>query len=70
MLHLKFTDKFNLLLKLLFKLAVDAYEVGVGAVLLQPDSSGINKPVAYFHKKLTEHQQGYSTVKKKKKKKH
>lgn len=47
-----------------FKLAVDACDVGIGAVLLQPDSSGIDKPVAYFSKKLNKHQRGYSTVEK------
>lgn len=39
----------------LFKLAVDACDVGVGAVLLQTDGSRIDKPVAYFSKKLNRH---------------
>ncbi|KAL2089275.1 hypothetical protein ACEWY4_013963 [Coilia grayii] len=47
-----------------FKLACDACEVGVGAVLLQTDSAGVDKPVAYFSKKLNKHQKGYSTVEK------
>lgn len=47
-----------------FKLACDACEVGIGAVLLQADSAGVDKPVAYFSKKLNKHQKGYSTVEK------
>ncbi len=47
-----------------FKLAVDACDVGVGAVLLQTDGSGIDKPVAYFSKKLNRHQKRYSTIEK------
>lgn len=35
-----------------FMLAVDACDVGVGAVLLQVDEDGFEKPVAYFSKKL------------------
>ena len=47
-----------------FKLAVDACDVGVGAVLLQTDVSGIDRPVAYFSKKLNRHQKRYSTIEK------
>ncbi|KAL2082452.1 hypothetical protein ACEWY4_022270 [Coilia grayii] len=47
-----------------FRLAVDACDVGIGAVLLQADSSGVEKPVAYFSKKLNRHQAAYSTVEK------
>lgn len=47
-----------------FKLAVDACDVGVGAVLLQADASGVEKPVAYYSKKLNKHQRAYSTVEK------
>ncbi|KAL2099462.1 hypothetical protein ACEWY4_005942 [Coilia grayii] len=47
-----------------FRLAVDACDVGIGAVLLQADSSGVEKPVAYFSKKLNRHQRAYSTVEK------
>lgn len=45
-----------------FKLAVDVCDVG--AVLLQLDASGIEKPVAYFSKKLDVHQKVYSTIEK------
>lgn len=47
-----------------FKLAVDACDIGVGAVLLQEDGSGVDRPVAYFSKKLNRHQRMYSTVEK------
>ena len=35
-----------------FKLAVDASNVGAGAVLLQEDVSGVEHPVYYFSKKF------------------
>ncbi|KAF7648139.1 hypothetical protein LDENG_00161490 [Lucifuga dentata] len=47
-----------------FKLAVDACDVGVGAVLMQTDASGIDMPVAYFSRKLNKHQRQYSTTEK------
>ncbi len=47
-----------------FRLAVDASDLGIGAVLLQVDSQGIEKPVAYYSKKLNRHQQRYSTIEK------
>lgn len=47
-----------------FKMAVDASDIGVGAVLLQDDDSGIEKPVSYFSRKLNKHQKAYSTVEK------
>lgn len=47
-----------------FKLAVDACDIGVGAVLLQEDRTGVDRPVAYFSKKLNRHQWMYSTVEK------
>lgn len=47
-----------------FMLAVDACDVGVGAVLLQADDEGCEKPAAYFSKKLNKHQRAYSTVEK------
>ena len=37
-----------------FKLAVDASDVGIGAVLLQEDHNGIDHPVCYFSKKTSE----------------
>lgn len=45
-----------------FKLAVDASVDGVGAVLLQDDSSGLKHPVCYFSKKFNPHQKHYSTI--------
>lgn len=47
-----------------FKMAVDACDVGVGAVLLQSDESGVDRPVAYFSRKLNDHQKAYSTIEK------
>ena len=39
-----------------FKLAVDASDVGIGAVLLQEDKNGIDHPVRYLSKKFNKHQ--------------
>ena len=36
-----------------FKLAVDASDVGIGALLLQEDNNGIDHPVCYFLRSLT-----------------
>ena len=47
-----------------FKLATDASDVGVGAVLLQEDGEGMDHPVSYFSKKLARHQLNYSTIEK------
>lgn len=47
-----------------FKLAVDACDVGIGAVLLQEDGAGRDRPVAYYSKKLNRHQRVYSTIEK------
>jgi hypothetical protein len=47
-----------------FKLAVDASEVGVGAVLLQEDTNGMDHPIAYFSQKLNAGQSNYSTIEK------
>ena len=47
-----------------FKLAVDAGDVGIGAVLLQEDNNGIDHPVCYFSKKFNKHQKNYSTIEK------
>lgn len=47
-----------------FKLAVDACDSGVGAVLLQDDSDGVEHPVCFFSKKLDRHQRWYSTIEK------
>ena len=48
-----------------FKLAVDASDVGIGAVLLQEDNNGIdNNGICYFSKKFNKHQKHYSTIEK------
>ena len=47
-----------------FKLAVDASDVAVGAMLLQEDDDGTDHPVSYFSKKLTKSQRNYSTIEK------
>lgn len=47
-----------------FKLAVDASDVGAGAVLLQDDDDGVEDPLCYFSKKFDVHQQHYSTIEK------
>ena len=47
-----------------FKLAVDASDVAVGAVLLQADSDGIDHLVCYFSRKLDKSQRNYSTIEK------
>ena len=47
-----------------FKLAVDASDLGAGAVLFQADSNDIDHPVSYFSKKFNRHQRNYSTVEK------
>ena len=47
-----------------FKLAVDASDNGVGAVLLQSDDDTIDHPVSYYSKKFNSHQRNYSTVEK------
>ena len=47
----------------LFKLQVDASQVGAGAVLLQ-EVDGIDRPVCYFSKKFNSYQLNYSTIEK------
>ena len=47
-----------------FKLAVDASDNGVGAVLLQSDDDAIDHPVSYYSKKFNSHQRDFSTVEK------
>ena len=46
-----------------FTLAVDASDLGVGAVLMQKDSE-VDHPVSYFSKKFDKHQKGWSTIEK------
>ena len=45
-----------------FKLAVDASDIGAGAVLLQEDDKGIDHPMCYFSKKFTNTQKRYCTT--------
>ena len=45
-----------------FKLEIDASMVGVGAVLLQEDAQGVDRPVSYFSRKFNACQSRYSTV--------
>ena len=47
-----------------FKLAVDASDIGAGAVLLQEDNDGVDHPVCYFSRKFNKHQRNYSTIEK------
>lgn len=47
-----------------FCLAVDASDVGVGGVLPQAGSDGLERPVAYFSKNVNHHQKNYSTIEK------
>ena len=47
-----------------FKLFVDASDVGIGAVLIQEDSQGVDRPVCYYSQKLNGHQRNYSTSEK------
>ena len=47
-----------------FKLAVDACDIAIGAALMQTDANGIDRPLAYFSKKLNQHQRRYSTIEK------
>ena len=47
-----------------FKLAVDASDAAVCAVLLQEDSDGIGHPICYFSRKFNKNQRNYSTVEK------
>ena len=47
-----------------FSLAVDASDIGAGAVLMQMDEDGVDKPVSYFSKKFSGSQRNYSTIEK------
>ena len=47
-----------------FKLAVDASDIGAGAVLLQEDLHGINHPICYYSKKFSKSQHNYCTSEK------
>ena len=47
-----------------FKLAVDASDIGAGAVLLQEDLHGIDHPICYYNKKFSKSQRNYCTSEK------
>ncbi|XP_054862874.1 uncharacterized protein LOC111572391 isoform X3 [Amphiprion ocellaris] len=47
-----------------FALQVDASDVGAGAVLLQADEKGVEKPVCFFSKKFKGYQRHYSVIEK------
>uniref|UniRef100_A0A669BX09 Gypsy retrotransposon integrase-like protein 1 n=1 Tax=Oreochromis niloticus TaxID=8128 RepID=A0A669BX09_ORENI len=47
-----------------FKLEVDASASGAGAVLMQEDHHGVDRPICYFSKKFNKHQMNYSTIEK------
>lgn len=47
-----------------FSLQVDASHVGAGAVLLQADKLGFDKPVSSFSRKFNSYQLNYSTIEK------
>lgn len=47
-----------------FKLEVDACETGAGAVLIQEDNKGVDRPVCFYSKKFNSYQQHYSTIEK------
>ena len=48
-------------LELPFTLYTDASKIAVGAVLLQLDTAGIERPISFFSKKLSPAQRNYST---------
>ena len=47
-----------------FQLQTDASNVGAGAVLLQSDGNGFERPVCYFSKKFKQYQLHYSVIEK------
>ncbi len=47
-----------------FNLQVDASDAGAGAVLLQVDEKGVERPVSYFSKKFKGYQRNYSVIEK------
>ena len=48
-------------MELPFKLYTDASKTAVGAVLLQRDTAGVERPITFFYKKLSPAQRNYST---------
>ena len=47
-----------------FILQTDASGRGIGAVLSQEDNQGVERPVAFYSRKLLQREQNYSTVEK------
>ena len=47
-----------------FELQVDASDVGAGAVLLQKDTNGVDRPVSFYSKKFNAFQLNYSVIEK------
>ena len=47
-----------------FKIYTDASHVGAGAVLMQEDNLGIDKPVSFYSKKFNSYQLNYSVIEK------
>lgn len=47
-----------------FSLAVDASDLGAGAVLLQQDKTGLEHPICFYSRKFNKHQRAYSTIEK------
>jgi len=45
-----------------FTLQTDASDIGIGAVLTQPDDSGVKHPVAFASRKLLPREKRYSTI--------
>lgn len=48
----------------MFQIQVDASRVGAGAVLLQKDDNGVDRPVSFISKKFNSYQLNYSTIEK------
>lgn len=47
-----------------FALAVDASDIGAGAVLMQHGEDGLEHPLCFFSRKFNAHQRAYSTIEK------
>ena len=47
-----------------FKLIIDSSDAGIGSVLVQKASDGLDHPVNYFSKKFLKYQRNYSVVEK------
>ena len=45
-----------------YALTVDASQVGVGEVLMQPDEENVNHPICHFSKKFTPAQRNYCVI--------